>query len=103
MHPKNSTATSLTQQATLTKVIFGGINEDLLQVIDNGNLDHGLDLACDLSLGITQLLGRLEFATNYGETAYCAEIRALGFLSRTVSGLLRSAQRGLDSDKEAGQ
>lgn len=92
-HPKNSKPVEITQQPTLSSIAFGGPNSDLFEIIAGGNMDQGIELARDLAEGVEQLCGRLDFATNYGEICYCAELRAVSFLSGTVAALLRSAQR----------
>lgn len=93
MHPKNSKSIAATQQPTLSSTVFGGVNSDLFEIIAGGNMDHGIELARDLAEGVEQLCARLDFVTNYGEICYCAELRAVSFLSGTVAALLRSAQR----------
>ena len=93
MQIKNSTTPQPMQQATLSRIAFGGSNSTLLEVVAGGDIDDGIDLACDLAEGVEQLASRLDFVTNYGEVCYCAELRALSFLSGTVAALLRSAQR----------
>lgn len=90
--PENSTSANTAQVPTLSSVVFGGTDDNLLEVINGGNADHGIELARDLAEGVEQLCARLDFATNYGEICYCAELRALGFLSGTVAALLRSVQ-----------
>ncbi|MGA9219672.1 MAG: hypothetical protein WBZ57_00610 [Pseudomonas graminis] len=91
--PENSKRPEVTQQPTLSALVFGGVDENLFEIIAGGNMDHGIDLARDLAEGVQQLCARLDFATNYGEVCYCAELRAVSFLSGTVAALLRSAQR----------
>lgn len=91
--PENTTGITQTQQPTLSRIAFGGVNNNLLEVLDGGDIDQGIELARDLAEGVEQLAARLDFVTNYGEICYCGELRALSFLSGTVAALLRSAQR----------
>lgn len=91
--PENSKTPDVTQQPTLSSIVFGGADDNLLEIIAGGNMDQGIELARDLAEGVQQLCSRLDFVTNYGEICYCAELRAVSFLSGTVAALLRSAQR----------
>lgn len=99
MHPKNSTTQPTTQQPTLSNIRFGGPSGDLFQIVSGGSMDEGIELARDLAEGVEQLVGRLDFVTNYGEICFCSELRALSFLSGTVAALLRSAQRKQEGAK----
>lgn len=99
-HPKNTTAVTPLQLPTLGVTQFGDYSTPLFQVKDGGSVVEGLELASDLADGISQLCGRLCAEINNGEIAYCAEVRALAFLSDTVGALTRSARRSLERAAE---
>jgi len=100
MHPKNSITNAPLQLPTLGAMQFGDYSTLLFQVQDGGSVVEGLELASDLADGISQLCGRLCAEINNGEIAYCAEVRALAFLSDTVGALTRSARRSLERAAE---
>lgn len=102
MHPKNSTAQQTVQLPKLTPFSFGPEYIAMFSIQEGADLVQGLAVAADLADGISQLCGRLRDSINDGETAYCAEIRALGFLGDAVSALTRSAQVSLKRTSEAG-
>lgn len=85
------TALTTLQNLKLRRVEFGGINDDLLQVVEGGSVSVALDLAADLSLAVEGLCGRLDFSTNNNcDPVTCAELRALGLISGTAAALLQS-------------
>lgn len=95
MKSENSIPEAVSQQSVLSAVAFGGENSNLLSICAGGNIEQGLELAADLAIGVEQLCSRLEQSINFGELAYCSEVRALGFLSGTVAAFIRAAQFGL--------
>lgn len=99
-HPENSTAQHPAQQAKLVPVSFGPEYQDVFAVLPGGSAVEALDIAADLVDRVSQLCSRLDMAINYGETAYCSEIRALRFLSDASAALVRSAKRGLQGVEE---
>ncbi|MDH0745762.1 hypothetical protein N5D61_05335 [Pseudomonas sp. GD03842] len=107
--PKNTTGIPVTQLPTLKSLQFG---DPLMEysslpfcVQEDISLDHGLEMAADLSDGLTQLCMRLHESINDGEIAYTAEVRALAFLSNAVCALTRAASYGLKAaaSQEASQ
>ena len=104
MHPKNSITPDVTQHPTLSSMVFGDpmmeYTSPLFCVVEGGNLIDGLNAAAHLADGMTQLHMRLHASINDGEIAYCAEVRALAFISEAVCALTRSASRGLQAAAE---
>ncbi|MGV8860836.1 MAG: hypothetical protein ACOH2O_13440 [Pseudomonas sp.] len=89
-------ALSLLQNLTLSRVNFGGINNDLLQVVEGGSVFVALDLATNLSLAVEGLCSRLDFSTNNNcDPVTCAELRALELISGTAAALLQSIRYSL--------
>lgn len=85
------TALAKLQNLTLRRANFGGINDDLLQVVEGGSVSVALDLAADLNLAVKGLCGRLDFSTNNNcDPVTCAELRALELISGTAAALLQS-------------
>ena len=99
LRPENTTASQKPQVQVLGKVAFGDplmeYTSPFLSVTEGGSIIEGLQFACDLADGLTQLCMRLHGSINDGDLAYCAEVRALAFLGETVTALTRSAHRSL--------
>ncbi|MCV4285898.1 hypothetical protein [Pseudomonas capsici] len=92
----------------MEQITFGGSSHSLFTIASeqwpkNEDLSGALELAADLADGVEQLCGRLHDCINDGEIAYCAEIRAIGFLAQITSALVRSAERGIRKSTEADQ
>lgn len=79
---------------------FGGSSFMLFRVERGTCISEALDLGADLADGVSQLCGRLHDCINNGEIAYCAEIRALGFLGDAIGALNRSARIALERSIE---
>ncbi|GFM89181.1 hypothetical protein PSCICO_45800 [Pseudomonas cichorii] len=95
-------------QPKMKQISFGGSGGGLFTIAskewaENEDLPGALDLAADLADGVEQLCGRLNDCINNGEIAYCAEIRAIGFLAQMTSALVRSAERGIRKSTEFDQ
>lgn len=99
MQPKNTTASQKPQVHVLGEVAFGDplmeYTSPFMSIEEGGSVIEGLQFACHLADGITQLCMRLHGVVADGETVYCAEVRALAFLSETVTALTRSAHRSM--------
>ncbi|MBI6853388.1 hypothetical protein YA0002_11480 [Pseudomonas cichorii] len=96
------------QKLRMKQISFGGSGEGLFTIAseqqsEDEDLSGALELAADLADGVEQLCGRLHDCINNGEIAYCAEIRAIGFLAQITSALVRSAERGMRNSAEIGQ
>ncbi|WP_223616437.1 hypothetical protein [Pseudomonas sp. BF-B-30] len=90
------------QQPKLRPCAFGTGYANLFKVHEDGDLMEAMQLAADLAEGISQLCGRLDEAINNDGVAYCAEVRALGFLGNVVETLVRSSIYGLKLSLKAG-
>ncbi|MCV4285900.1 hypothetical protein [Pseudomonas capsici] len=92
---------SPTPGLTLVEMRFGDplmeYNDSLFCVENGGDIAQAFATAGDLAEGLTQLLMRQHQAANSGEIIFTGEIRALAFISDTVSALTRSAQRALST------
>ncbi|WP_277964619.1 hypothetical protein [Pseudomonas sp. RIT-To-2] len=102
-HSENTITTPVAQLPQLSAFSFGGLDSTLLCISDGQDLIEGLRLAHELAEGIRQLCGRLDDCINNGEIAYCAEVRALGFLADVVSTLNRSARQSLEDQRQGAQ
>lgn len=102
MHPKNSTP-QLAAQALLTaQVSFGETPIDnqgiqMLTVAAGVNVEDALETAKVLSSGLAQLSRHMHDSLNMGELAYCDGMTAMGFLAETVSALVWSVQKGVET------
>ena len=102
MHPKNST-TQLTAQALLTaQVGFCETpidNRGVQMLTVSGGIEAGdaLETAKVLSSGLGQICRHMHDSLNMGELTYCDGVTALGFLAETVSALVWSVQKGIET------
>ena len=84
-----------------TTVIFGtDAFDDLMGVTEGSPAPDALELARTLAGGITQICQRLHADIDDGGSAYCDEIRAIGFLGCVVSALTQSVSSGLEEGGE---
>lgn len=92
------------QSVMLKRVDFGGIDHNLFQVHEGGNMEQTLALAVDFNLALASLCDRLDFSTNNsGDPVTCAELRALAHLSSTACALIQSVRYGLRAEITAGE
>lgn len=92
------------QAVTLKRVDFGGIDDNLFQVHEGGDMEQTLALAVDFNLALTTLCDRLDFSTNNnGDPVTCAELRALAHISNTASALIQSVHFGLRAEIALGE
>ena len=92
------------QAVTLKRVDFGGIDDNLFQVHEGGDMEQTLALAVDFNLALTTLCDRLDFSTNNnGDPVTCAELRALAHISNTASALIQSVRFGLRAEIALGE
>lgn len=89
---------------TLKSVDFGGIDNNLFQIHEGGDIEQTLALAVDFNLALTTLCDRLDFsANNNGDPVTCAELRALAHISATACALIQSVRYGLRAEIAAGE
>lgn len=92
------------QAVRLKRVDFGGIDDNLFQVHEGGDMEQALALAVDFNLTLTTLCDRLDFSTNNnGDPVTCAELRALAHISNTASALIQSVRYGLRAEIAVGE
>ena len=92
------------QAVRLKRVDFGGIDDNLFQVHEGGDMEQTLALAVDFNLALTTLCDRLDFNTNNnGDPVTCAELRALAHISNTASALIQSVRLGLRAEIALGE
>jgi hypothetical protein len=92
------------QAVRLKRVDFGGIDDNLFQVHEGGDMEQTLALAVDFNLALTTLCDRLDFSTNNnGDPVTCAELRALAHISNTASALIQSVRYGLRAEIAVGE
>lgn len=92
------------QAVRLKRVDFGGIDDNLFQVHEGGDMEQTLGLATDLNLALTSLCDRLDFSTNNnGDPVTCAELRALAHISSTACALIQSVRYGLRDEMAKGE
>lgn len=92
------------QAVKLKSIDFGGIDNDLFQVHEGGNIEQSLALASDFNLALTTLCDRLDFSTNNnGDPVTCAELRALAHMSSTANALIQQVRYGLRAEVAVGE
>jgi hypothetical protein len=92
------------QAVKLKHIDFGGIDNNLFQVNEGGDIEHSLALASDFNLALTTLCDRLDFSTNNnGDPVTCAELRALAHISSTANALIQQVRYGLRAEIAAGE
>lgn len=92
------------QAVTLKSIDFGGIDNNLFQINEAGDIEQTLALAADFNLALTTLFDRLDFSTNNnGDPVTCAELRALSHIANTASALIQQVRYGLRAEIVAGE
>lgn len=91
------------QSVILKRAEFGGIDHNLFQVHEGGDMEQALALAVDFNLALASLCDRLDFSTNNnGDPVTCAELRALAHISNAASALIQSVRYGLRDEVAGG-
>ncbi|MCF7540612.1 hypothetical protein [Pseudomonas petrae] len=79
-------------------------DHELLAVKPGGKVSEAVSMAADLAEGMRNLLRHMHVSVNAGDLVFIDEIKALAFLSDTISALTRSSELALTrAAKEAGQ
>ncbi|MBI6886486.1 hypothetical protein [Pseudomonas putida] len=100
MHPKNTTAPSLTQPIITAEIGFFEAPIDnrgvqLLSVSAGANAEDALRAARTLASGLSQISRHMHDSLNMGETAYCDGMATLSFLGETVSALVWAVEKSV--------
>lgn len=92
------------QTVTLKSVDFGGIDNNLFQIHEGGDIEQTLGHAADFNCALATLCDRLDFSTNNnGDPVTCAELRALAHISNTACALIQSVRYGLRAEIAVGE
>ncbi len=102
MHPKNSTTPHPAQDLLTAAVGFLETPIDnnglqILQISPGIAVEDALETAKVLSSGLGQLCRHMHDSLNMGELSYCDGMTALEFLAETVSALVWSVQKGIQT------